>query len=104
MRLSAANRRLRGIWTEHAHSIVEEIFATQIPAYEDAMKVTNTEMQFSNEDATTFDPKVASQFGRWVPDLLRNAEMASEMCDAVSVSTARDSEAVGKVQRGAKSL
>lgn len=83
------NRRLRTIWKEHASSIVEEILSMQIPAYEDAVKVTNTEMQFSDDGANSLDLKAANQIGKWLPNLLRNAEMASEMCEAVSDSSAR---------------
>lgn len=93
LRLSGTNRRMRSIWLEHSHHIIVSAYKTEIPHIEKAIDLTLAEVQcgevsipHAKKDhiAAAESIRVPSPLGLCLPRVLRNAGLASSVCNAAS--------------------
>lgn len=85
LHLSRVNRRMRSIWLEHSHHIIPSTYNSKFPHIEQAIRLTLTEIQCG-------ETSLKSDAARDTPEepllrlslrqLLRNAGLASSVCDA----------------------
>jgi len=80
LRLSATNRHLRDVWSEHSTQIIDTILRNSIPAYEKALDlaITETQLQSSSDEKPLLR--------EYLPTLLRNADLCASACLAHSAS------------------
>jgi hypothetical protein len=98
LRLSSVNRRMRAVWLEHSKHIIVANYKQRIPHIEQAIALTLTEVQCGeipkspedHEDHSTLSvleiPQNQSSIGLYLPRVLRNAGLASSICDKLSKS------------------
>lgn len=80
LRLSASNRHLRDVWTEHSSQIIETILRASIPAYKKALNLAITETRLQSSS----DEKLSIR--EYLPTLLQNADLCASACLAYSAS------------------
>jgi hypothetical protein len=80
LRLSSASRRLRSIWLDHAQHIVASAYKYKIPHIEEAIALTLVEVR-CDEVPSLQD---SSAFHLCLPRVLRNAGLATSVCDAAN--------------------
>jgi hypothetical protein len=80
LRLSDASRRLRSIWLDHTQHIVASAYKKKIPHIEEAIALTLVELRCGEVPSL----QDSSAFHLCLPRVLRNAGLATSVCDAAS--------------------
>lgn len=87
MNLSRINRRMRSIWLKHSHHIISLKYNAKIQHIDQAIALTLTEIQCGKLSLDIGDCHTgpeASLLHLCLPQVLRNAGLASSVCDAAS--------------------
>lgn len=87
LHLSRLDHRMRSIWLEHSHHIVLAKYKAKIPHIDQAIALTLTEFQYGELPLDIRDCHTApeaSPVHLCLPRVLRNAGLASSVCDAAS--------------------
>lgn len=80
LRLSSSTHRLRSIWLDHAQHIVASAYKKKIPYIEEAIALTLVELRCGE----VLSLQDSSAFHLCLPRVLRNAGLATSVCDAAS--------------------